>query len=312
MMGPMLARPPVPTTLGDRPSIYSGGMNFVPFDATEEELEERQVLRPGVPKSMRASLTSWVLRQLSSDGRWVYVSKFHELENNLDIDFHLRNDLTGVTDADQTKKLLYSLTERELLRVVDYSLAEKGRYSANQDTLKKVLADGRSMYEPVQREESYRLASRVPEGVHAAAEQMMALETSAGLLLRKAWSKVYDLEPDDSGAYAAAVKSVEAAALPALGIDKETGTVANAIRAIEAKEATWRLPFKREHTEYPSKDVLLGLLKSIYRGQRDRHGNVTYSDVTHQEAQAAVLLAVTLVGWFSGDLVQERDTTTFG
>jgi hypothetical protein len=287
-------------------------MDFVPFDATEEEAADRQVLRPGVPKSMRPSLTSWVLRQLSTDGRWVYASKFHELENNLDIDFNLRNDLTGAIDANQTKSLLFNLTERELLRVVDYSLAEKGRFSANEGTLKKVLADGRSMYEPVQRTNCYRLASRVPEGAHDAAEQLMALETSAGLLLRKAWSKVYDLEPDDSGAYAAAVKAVEAAALPALGIDKDIGTVDTAIRAIQAKDSTWRLPFKREHTEYPSKDVLLGLLKSIYRGQRDRHGNVTYTDVTHQEAQAAVLLAVTLVGWFSGKLVQERDIAAFG
>jgi hypothetical protein len=54
------------------------------------------------------------------------------------------------------------------------------------------------------------------------------------------------------------------------------------------------------------------MLKSLYRGQRDRHGSAAYSDVTHDEAKAAVLLSVTLVGWFAGDLVQERDPKTYG
>lgn len=84
------------------------------------------------------------------------------------------------------------------------------------------------------------------------------------------------------------------------------------MRAIERREATWRLPFKREHTEYLSRDVLLGMLKSLYRGQRDRHGSDAYSDVTPEEAEAAVLMAVPLVGWFARGLIEERDVATFG
>lgn len=287
-------------------------MEFIPFDATEEEAAERRVLRPGVPKGMRSRLTAWVHSVIQTGHGYVYPHEFHTLENNLDIDFNINPEFTGLMSESDSLKLLNVLEPRDLLRVADFLLFKNAAYSSKHSALESVLAEGRSMYQVVPRERSYRLAPRLPEGVQQAGERVAQTSETAGILLRKAWNKVYDLTPDDSGAYSAAVKAVEAAAFPVLGIAKELATVSDAIRAIEKRDANWRLPFKREHTEYPSKDVLLGMLKSLYRGQRDRHGSAAYEDVSHEEAEAAVLLAVTLVGWFSGSLVKERDPETFG
>src|SRR5690606_36207805 len=147
---------------------------------------------------------------------------------------------------------------------------------------------------------------RVPEGVQDVAETLTSDDTTAGRLMARAWSAAYDLEPNDSLAYANAVKAVETAALRVVGVTKADATVGDVIRAIERKDSTWRLPLKREHTEYPTKTVLLGMLKSLYKGQHDRHGSEAYSDVTHDEALTAVLLATSLVGLFAGGLVEER------
>ncbi|WP_322936466.1 hypothetical protein [Nocardioides bizhenqiangii] len=286
-------------------------MDFVPFDATEEEAEQWAVLRGGVPKSMRPALTTWILGTYLDRG-FANVESFRRLENALDLDFNIRPEYTGLIDEANCRSLLEPLSDRDLLRVADYTVFKQGKYRGRSSALETILKTGRSRFTVVDHGDYDRLGTRVPEGVRLAAEEVMSGDSTAGTLLKRAWVKVHDLEPDDGGAYWNAVKAVESAAFPALGISNENANISHAVRAIEAKGATWRLPFVREHTEYPSRDVLLGLLKSLYRGQRDRHGSEAYSDVTHDEAEAAVLMAVTLVGWFAGGLVQKRDTGTFG
>jgi len=287
-------------------------MEFIPFDATEAEVAERQVLREGVPATMRTALLAWIVDSMSHKG-YVYARGLHDLENNLDVSFELNPQLTRLLSDSEVLGFLMKLGERDLLRVADFRLFKAGSYSSGADRLERVLREGRSKYQVVDRGSSRRLEERVPEGVRIGAESLMATASVAGRLLSTAWAKVYDLEPDDSGAYAAAVKSVETAAFSALSIEaRDNANVSTVVRAIEAKGASWRLPFKREHTKAPSRDVLIGMLRSLYKGQRDRHGQEAYSDVSHDEAEAAVLMAVSLVGWFANGLVRERDIEAFG
>lgn len=288
-------------------------MDYVPFDATDEEAETWTVLRDGVPRSMRSDLTNWIVARIGEMDR-VRAERFHELENALDVEFPLDPTFTGLASPELSRRLLGTLTERQLLHVVDYVLIQQGSggYRPHSASAEAILRRGRSRFTVAKHDDCDRLGYRVPEGVRRAAEHVMTVESVASRLLRRAWTKIHDLEPDDGGAYWNAVKAVEAAALPALDIVGDSATLSHAVRAIEKRDATWRLPFVREHTEYPSRDVLLGMLKSLYRGQRDRHGSEAYADVTHEEAEAAVLMAVTLVGWFGGRLVRERDVETYG
>lgn len=286
-------------------------MTFVPFDATEDEAEAWSVLRPGVPKSMRPALVTWLWRTVKTDGSYAYASRLRDFTNALDIDFNLNDEFTGVLSEAQFRKLFANPSDRDLLRLADY-LVFLDKYGNSHYGLSDLLDNGRSMYHVVEREGVHRIAPRLPSGVQKAAELLMKSKTPAGELLAKAWSNAYELEPNDSAAYAYAVRAVETATFATLGITDANATLGNSIREIEKADSSWRLPFLREHSQYPSKDLLVGTLKSLYKGQRDRHGSEAYSDVTHDEAEGAVLLAVTLVGWFSRDLVVERDPGSFG
>lgn len=284
-------------------------MTFVPFDATPQEAGQWAVLRPGVPKSMRPMLVTWLWQSFKLYRQpWTNISALRETENALDVDFNLNDEYTGSVDERQFRGLLSNVDDRDLLRIADYRLYEG---EGSHHSLSELLQKGRSQYHVVETTETgrlrHRLSSKLPEGVQDAAQSIADSTTTAGQLLRKALENVYEVNPQDSAAYLYAVRAVETAAFKALGITGLNATLGNAIRAIEAKDARWRLPFLREHSQYPSKDLLVGMLKSLYKGQRDRHGSEAYSDVTHDEAEGAVLLAVTLVGWFSRGLVVERD-----
>jgi len=284
--------------------------DFAPFDATTEDIEARQVLRDGVPATMRSSLVAWIGDRVVDRRGWGQVRVLQDIENNCDITLNL--GASTIQAGNTTRDSLHSLGDRDLLLTTHYLLSRQVFGNAGHADLEKVLTDGRSRWTIGKTSnDKWGLIARVPQGVQEAAETLIAQGGSAGQLLANAWAYVHDLNPDDSVAYWNAVKAVEAAALPALGITKPSATLNNVILTIERKDAAWRLPFLREHTEYPSKTVLLGMLKSLYRGQRDRHGSEAYSDVTHDEAIAAVLISVTLVGLFAGGLVMERDSETF-
>ena len=58
----------------------------------------------------------------------------------------------------------------------------------------------------------------------------------------------------------------------------------------------------KEHEETPTAEVLVGMLRTLWNGQHDRHDNGEPSvpgSVSITEATVAVGLAVTLVHWFS-------------
>jgi hypothetical protein len=197
-------------------------------------------------------------------------------------------------------KLLDQLPLHLLLRIADYLAADLsngyqgGLTKTALDSLAKILDSSSSRYELGETDGRRRLTERVPRGVQDAAEHAIATAGTAGAILGDAWADVHSLEPDDSSAYANAVKAVEVASFTALNVSRREPTLGDSIRALEADDS-WRLPFRREHHKSPTHDVLLGLLRTLWRGHRDRHGSPDYSGVSHDEALAAVNMAVTLV-----------------
>ena len=100
------------------------------------------------------------------------------------------------------------------------------------------------------------------------------------------------------------MKAVETAAIAVVmprKIDATLGTVIGQMKA----DSDWTLPF-RPHDDYPPEQVVLGMLQTLWRGHRDRHGSTDYSDVTLEEAKAAVSLAATLVDWFAAGVIARR------
>lgn len=64
----------------------------------------------------------------------------------------------------------------------------------------------------------------------------------------------------------------------------------------------------REHSKAPTAEVVLGMMRLLWHGQHDRHGGQPSApgNVSYEEANVAILMAVTLVGWFDAGLVARR------
>lgn len=279
---------------------------YVPFGLTEEEAEVRRVLVDGVPSWMWSSLHAWIAERIDYGTRHTMadLSKLRELQNACALPLRIQAIGDSVSMSEAMNQIV-NLKPFLVLRIVDYFLSKTGyEKSGYVVKMESILSAGSSKWTVANIDGRMRLTERIPSGVQDAAEALITQGNVAGNLLGQAWTKVHQLEPDDSGAYAYAVRAVEAASFPALGITDGEATLGTAIRAIESRK--WGLPFKREHFKAPSEEVLLGLLRALWRGHRDRHGSVDYSDVEHDEAVAAVILAVTLVGWFEMGAVQER------
>lgn len=277
---------------------------WVPFGLDDGEVAEFEVLVAGVPGWLKEPLIGYVHAYLKD-------SQYHNASRCLDIQLNTRVELgisTGglYVHADGVLARLRSMTDLELLRVVDYVCAVQNPYlnTQNARTLETLLSSARSKWTLGNRTGRIGLVERVPEGVQASVEGVIASSGSAGRLLARAWAQVHGLQPNDSAGYADAVRSVEIAAIDVVQPNNKSATLGTVITQMK-DQGDWRLPL-REHQYAPSAELLLTSARTLWHGHRDRHGSVHYKDVTHEEARAAVALAATLVEWFSSGAIARR------
>jgi hypothetical protein len=190
-----------------------------------------------------------------------------------------------------------------LLRVIDGVLSARW-YGTRTKELDATLAMGKSKWMVSERYGKPGLEAREPEGVQDMVEGTIQSSGTAGQILARAWGKVHAVTPDDSGAYADAVRAVEAAAKPLVEPSNDEATMGG-MAGVMRNQGDWRLPL-REHEHAPTGPMIVAMMRSLYRGHIDRHGRDDYRDVTHEEALAGVALAATLVSWFASGTVQRR------
>lgn len=273
----------------------------MPFGFTNDEAEQYQVLVEGVPAPLREAILGWLRPILSSsDYSEVYNARAIELSMLTRINLGVRED--DFLKWTQLAQLLRKLPEEELLRLVDAALSKSWRRETAQ--LESALSLSKSKWKVGSRLGARGLVSRVPEGVQSMVESTIANSGTAGQILARAWGKVHAITPDNSGAYADAVRAAETAIQPVVeprNKEATLGTLASVMKA----QGDWRLPL-REHQHTPSSDLVPAMLRTLFRGQADRHGTADYRDVTHEEAETGVVLAATLVAWFASGAVQRR------
>lgn len=68
----------------------------------------------------------------------------------------------------------------------------------------------------------------------------------------------------------------------------------------------WALDIKKQHKDYPTTAVILGMVQMLWAGQGRHAGQPDWTPNTQAEAEAAVLLAVPLVHWFSSGAIARR------
>jgi hypothetical protein len=192
-----------------------------------------------------------------------------------------------------------------LLMFVDFLMSELPEGHHYLQVLEQLLVEAGSGWRVGTRAGKCALVQRLPAGVTDAAAATVQYGAS-GIRLAEAWEAVFGVSPDPSNGYRLAVKAVEDAAIPVVCPNDTTATLGSVIGEVNA--GTWKLPHLREHSNATTHDVLVGMMRTLWVGQHDRHGGpstVGVPAVTQDEAESAVMLAVTLVGWFETGKVQE-------
>lgn len=277
--------------------------SWTPFGMSDDEAREYAVLVPHVSPQMRDSLLGW-LGFVLFDGGWARTTYCLQLQTTLDV--NLRIDPSGLTAQGTVENSLRRLSDLEILRVVDYTLSTITAYDgrSRRSALERILLAGRSRWTVGERMGHPGLVERVAEGVQVSVESVIGNSGNAGNILARAWAQVHGLTPNDSGAYADCVRAAEIAAIAKVQPNHSTATLGTVLGQMRA-DGDWRLPL-REHPDAPGPETVLTLIRTLWHGHRDRHGSVDYSDVTHDEARAAVMLAAAVIDWFESGALERR------
>jgi hypothetical protein len=196
--------------------------------------------------------------------------------------------------------------EGKEIQLADYLLAVgKG---ADGGTLDRVLLQSGSAWSVGERSGRPGLVRRLTEGVQANTDAVIQASGKAGRTLARAWESAFGVSPNPSDAYRLAVRAVEHAAVPVVVPKQSAATLGHVIGQLKT-DGDWGLPLTREDTDSPTAATVLGLCRALWKGHHDRHGDgddSTPDDVSQQEAEVAVIMAVTLVQWFASGTVKRH------
>jgi hypothetical protein len=135
----------------------------------------------------------------------------------------------------------------------------------------------------------------------------MEQKDAPAALLRLAWDAIYGLHPNPSDGYRQAVRAVEAAAVRLVIPNDRDATLGKAIGTIRSSPDRCQLSFTHRTRPEEPISALISMMALLWEGQYDRH--VTEGvplQVSQEEAETALHLAVTLVQWFTTGRVSRR------
>jgi hypothetical protein len=275
----------------------------------QQGLQPPDTLHPGVPAHLDQPLRAWIYRALSGGGAQLVAVRLE-----ISIDYER-------VGGDARNFLALDPQPDELLDVEDAILHEGGpwaepnpwdRQGANtnhrglhqlRSDLPLILDKGRSLYRV--NDNGDGLTERVPAASAAAFRAAMsaagqaANTGSAAELLKIAWDTVFALHPDSSKAYGHAIKAVEAAGAAIIQPNQSKATLGTMIRQLRdhPQDYSLAIPGPSGTGEVAP---LIEMMDLLWKGQTSRHGAQMPTPMeTRQEAEMAVLLAVTLVHWLT-------------
>jgi len=266
---------------------------------------EFDTLVDGIPPHLKFSVWKWVNDSLSAKTLVDKRSEF-EIVADFDLDSRRPNPVAHVFSALGLRAMAEELGPDGGLDLVDFLIFRNTLLGQKRNEgLEKILARGGSLWCVGVRDGHAGLERRVPEGVHDAANEVMAIRGNAGTLMSKAWHAAFGRNPNYEEAYKNAVLAVEAAATHIVEpTNAELGTLGTTVKKLR-NDANWSLNIRKEHKSETTAQVVLALMQSLWTGQ-ERHAGVTHYPNTKEEAEAAVFLAVPLVQWFSSGAIKRR------
>lgn len=284
----------------------AGEPDWAPLGLDDAALLDYYAGRDDIPEYLSTSLWKWIDDEVLRSGGYFDDDLVRKAERVLRIPIPF--DYVGNYTSRKQAAVQVAFRDRpdiEVWRFVDFLLAEGNKaYSGSAQRLDNILVQAGSGWQVGHRQGKVGLVTRLPDGVGVAARATFQ-HRDAGKRLAAAWETVFGVDPDPSKGYSLAVKAVEDAAIPVVCPKDRTATLGKVIAIVN--QGTWRPPHLREDSASPTHDVLVGMMRTLWVGQHDRHGGpstVSVPAVTQAEAESAVLLAVTLVGWFETGKVQ--------
>jgi len=284
---------------------------WTPLSQRDNSDSEYHGLHEGVPPWLLQTLLTWIEHAFAHTrstqaGRRVEMSypvqTMRAAERELR--FHLR-ETEGFWMWSELRALL-EVDEILMLDVIDWAL-HKGSYGSGTTKVTELngyLESGGSVWVAVPVSEVHELQRRVEAAALIAVTAATTPADNASTHLRDAWSKAYGRNPDPSGAYREAVRAVEAVAKPTIAPKDNLATLGKMIRAIE--DAPHKFAIALDPKGIPPIDGLVTMMKLLWTAQLDRHGTDDTTkplNVTQDQAESAVNLAVTLVQWFRSGAV---------
>lgn len=283
-------------------------MTFVPFDATDDEIQALSVIRDGIPGSMEAPLRAWVMACLEGEWSVIYsepaanLRQAHALQAALQIDF-------GAPASGDMKLIhligaIYAQGERTIMRVVDFLLSQMPYENTAVQDIAQILDWSNSKYRVDTFGLNPRLRLRLAEGIESSAQSTIDQSGAAGALLAKAWRYAFGIEPQPAEAMDFAVKAVERAATPVVSPRNDVATLGTATRDIKT-QSDWTHGMRANELA-PANTTIHHMMQTLWYGQQYRHVNQNATPPTAEQAQTHVMLAATLVGWFASGAVVRR------
>lgn len=280
--------------------------------------DDERALLPGIPAWMRRPLASWLHQTLhyttggQGTGRVTKTHRRVEIVRTFDQRYRQERALLSESfedhGFDRLEALLFN-NPHIYFEFLDYLVFEQSDIEYGDPAvvrdLEEILLQSGSEWKVGTRLGNPGLETRVPEGVQLAVDAVIETPGHAGQLLAEAWRAAFGVHPNAETAYRKAVLAVEAAAIPVVS-PNNTGATLGTVFAQMRDQGDWALDITKQHPDYPASKVLLGMIQMLWKGQGRHAGQTDWTPNGQAEAEAAVLLAVPLVQWFSSGAIARR------
>ena len=262
-----------------------------------------EVLVEGFPSYLREAIYPWLSQRAGIQNDWVTSDFFVNFQNAMKSDFGFHSGEYAPW-KNRALPLVRSLDDATFTNLVHYGLSKHNVAPASTSLpLDDVLSNGGSEWTVKRVGNHAALTHRVPAGILAALGDVLSATDIASRKLQEAWSDAYGVNPRPSVAFMNAVVAVETAALTVIPVGAPEPTLSNLFSVLEAETPKWTLVL-RDSDKAPGAKTLAGMMRALWRGHESRHGRPDYADATLEEARAAVILAATLVQWFTTGVVK--------
>lgn len=250
----------------------------------------------GLPGHLQHSVGEWLRGQFGwRDPNGMRDSRMAEIASACRIPVQKTYETGGISN-----QIFQTIEEDEdlYLDVLDATLYfVNGTGSA---TLDRILQTGGSVWKAV--DSPPGLERRVSEAATTAFDHVTAPADSVAVELREAWGAVFGRNPNPSDGWDHAIKAVEDVLIPTVLPKAQKPNLGSVAGELKANPHLWSFGLPG-NVGRDNGETLEGLLRHIWPNP-DRHGGGDKRPPTQEEAEAAVHIAIAVVGLCRNRLVK--------